>query len=321
MDDKMPTRSTEALLAKKAELVRKNKVGKAITPSQYPFPAFVMCPPVYVDNAIANNPWMKPGEKIDKPKFLAQWYSFFNKLAANSFVQLVTPVKGLQDQVYMNSFMYLPHLKKNDVIILSNFMAPGRAGEEAIVGALLKDMGYQVFKNPYKYEGEPETKYLHDNIYIGGYGQRSSIDAHKWIRDNFEAKIIPVRVKDEKLYHLDCMCLPMGPENTALCTSLCTPEEIARVEKVTNVVSVSLPSAYHGICNSLKVDDVLYNSSNIRYLKKIDKEYETERKKNADLEKIAHGLGYEVIYVDLSECEKSGAYLSCFVAHLNWRDE
>jgi N-dimethylarginine dimethylaminohydrolase len=315
--DKMPTRSTEALLAKKAELVRKNKVGKAITPSQYAFPCFVLCPPVYADTKIANNPWMKGVEKIDREKFMAQWFNFYTVLSSNALVYLVTPVKGLQDQTYLNSAVYLPHLKKSDVIILSNFTAPGRPGEEVMSGGMLKELGYQVFQCPFKFEAEPELKFLHDNIYIGGYGIRTDIKALQWIRDNFEARIIPMRETDPKIYHLDCSVFPLTKEDTMICTSLFTDEEVKRVEKVTNVISVSKNGAYFGICNSLKVDDVVFNASNLLYLKKGDEEYTKERAKNDELEKICRKLGLEVIYFDLSECEKQGAYLSCFCMTLS----
>lgn len=306
---------------RRIDLIKKHKLSDTETPSQYPFQVFALCPPVYVDNAVQNNPWMKKGQTINKERFLAQWYNFYSILAANALVYLITPTKGLQDQTYVNCFMYLPHIKKNDVIILSNFTAPGRAGEEEVAGSLLEDLGYQIVKCPHKFEGEPELKYIKDNIYLGGYGIRTDYKTHLWLQDNWNCRIIPVRETDEKLYHLDCMAFPMGRENLMLCTDMVKPETIKKIEKVVNVVPISKNGAYMGACNSLKVDDVIYNSSDLQFKKRTDEDYEKERKKNAELEKICSDLGMEIVYVDLSECEKSGAYLSCFVAHLNWRDD
>ena len=46
--------------------------------------------------------------------------------------------------------------------------------------------------------------------------------------------------------------------------------------------------------------------------------YDEQKHKNERLETILFDLGMELIYFDLSECEASGAKLSCFVSHLNY---
>ena len=288
------------------------------TPSQHPFPVFALCPPVYVDNAIKNNIWMKgENQKIDKDKFMGQWYNLYNVLAANSLVYLITPVKGLQDQTYVNSFAYLPNVKP-DTIVLSNFTAAGRSGEEDVAGSLFKDLGYTVVQCPYKFEGEPELKYIRDNIYIGGYGIRTDIKAHKWLTDTYGCKIISAKTT-EKLYHLDCLVFPMSKEKVMVCTEAFSPETVKEIEKVAQVVPVALKDGDRGICNSLMVEQCVYNASSLQFMKKTDEDYEQERSKCEHLEKICRDLGFELLFFDLSECEKSGAQLSCFVSHLNMK--
>ena len=300
------------------EEIQDFEVKAPTTPSQYAFPVFTLCPPIYADTAIKNNPWMN-GEDIDKDKFMAQWYNLYNVLAGNSLVYLICPSKGLQDQVYMNCFSYLPHYKKKDTIILSNFTAEGREGEEIVAGRLLKDLGYDLHQCPYKFEGEPELKYLHDNIYLGGHGIRSDIRAHQWIEEQFGAKIIPILETDEKLYHLDCNVFPITEDDTLICTELVEPKTLREIEKVTNVISVSHEAATNGICNSVAVERVIYNASSLKYMHKTDEGYELEVQKNKELEDICRKLTCELLYFDLSECEKSGAYLSCFISHLSYR--
>ena len=296
------------------------KKDSTITPSQYPFPVFALCPPVYVDTAITNNPWMKSEEPIDKEKFLAQWYNFYNLIASCSLIYLITPIRGLQDQTYINCAMYLPHASP-DTIILSNFTAPGRSGEEWVAGDLFQDLGYTIEQSPYKFEGEPELKYIRDNIYLGFWGIRTDKTTHSWLEKKYNCKIILVHVTDDKLYHGDCFAFPLGRENLLLCTDLITPAEVKQIEKVVNIIPVSKSAAYMGICNSVKVSDVIFNCSDMQFLKHTEEEYKKEYKKNEELDKICSDLGMETIYCDLSECEKSGAYLSCFCMHLNWRDD
>ena len=296
---------------------------KIVTPSQNPFPTFALCPPTYVDNAVKNNKWMKElkgkDAKIDKEKFMAQWYNLYNVLAANSLVYLICPTKGLQDQTYVNCAAYLPHVKDRDVIILSNFTADGRTGEEIVAGELFKDLGYELYQCPFRFEGEPELKYLHDDVYIGGYGFRSDIRAHQWIMKHFGGTIIPLKETDEGLYHLDCSVFPLNAENTMIATDLVDKATLDMIAKYTNIVSVTKDDADRGIANSLMVEGVLYNSSSLKYMKKSDPDYAKELKKNQHLEKICDKLGLEVLYFNLDECEKSGAQCSCFIMHLNYR--
>lgn len=292
-----------------------------VTPSQSPFPVFAMCQPLYVDNAIQNNPTMKEfAEPLNKEKFMAQWFNFYNVLAANSLVYLIVPVRGLQDEVYVNSFAYLPHIQDRDVIILSNFVGEGRAGEEIAAGTLFKDLGYEVEQCPYKFEGEPELKWLPGaKTYIGGYGFRSDIKAHNWLKEKYGAKIIPLRETDDVLYHLDCSAFPIGKDSVLLCTEIMERATVREIEKVANVIPVSKEDSYAGICNSLQVESQLYNASSLQYMRRGDKDYQQTKTKDENLQDICTKLGIEVTFFDLSECEKSGAKLSCFTSHLNFR--
>ncbi|MDE2097255.1 MAG: hypothetical protein KGL39_08440, partial [Patescibacteria group bacterium] len=274
----------------------------------------------FVDNAIKNNATMKElaTEEINRPKFLAQWYNLYNVLAANSLVYLLPPVKGLQDQTYVNCFAYLPHVKNKNVIVLSNFTAEGREGEEWVAAGLLRELGYEVVKCPFRFEGEPELKYLRDNIYIGGYGFRSDIRAHRWLEEKYGCKILYIKETDEVLYHLDCSVLPLNEYNVMMCCELMEREQVHEVEKYATVHPISKQDAYEGAANSLKVEQCIYNSSPLAYMRKTDEGYEQQKHKNARIEAIANDLGMEITYFDLSECEASGAKLSCFVSHLNY---
>jgi N-dimethylarginine dimethylaminohydrolase len=297
-----------------------NKAWMPKTPSQYPQPVFVMCPPAFVDNKIKNNSTMKDmaDAVMDRPKFLAQWYNLYNVLAANSLTYLLPPKKGLQDQTYVNCFAYLPHVKNKNVIVLSNFTAEGREGEEWVAASLLRELGYEVVKCPFRFEGEPELKYLRDNIYIGGYGFRSDIRAHRWLEETFGCKILYIKETDEVLYHLDCSVLPLNDYNVIMCAELMDRKQLAEVEKYATIHPISKADAYAGAANSLKVEGAIYNSSNLAYLRRTDEEYAVQAHKNDRLQAIADVLGMEIIYFDLSECEASGAKLSCFVSHLNY---
>ena len=293
------------------------------TPSQSPFPVFVLCQPMYVDNKIANNIWMKElkgkDREIDHERFMGEWWNFYRLLSADSMVYLIPPIRGLQDQVYVNSFAYLPHLKDKDVIVLSNFTADGREGEETMAGIFLGSLGYECVRCPHKFEGEPELKYLRDNIYFGGYGQRTQIEAHRWIEKTYGAKVISIKEKDPHLYHLDCTLFVLNEENIMCCTEIFDAPTVKEIEKVADIHPVTLDDCHENICNSIRVVDLIITSSSLLFMQKRDPDYKDEWKKNENLEKICNELGLEIMFIEMSEAAKSGAALSCFTAHLNYR--
>lgn len=290
------------------------------TPSQYPMPVFTLCPPVYAENTIKNNPTMQEhkNKPIDKNKFLAEWYNLYNVLAANALVYLLTPIKGLQDQTYVNSFAYLPHYTKKDTIILSNFTAEGRAGEEEVAGGLLADLGYELHKCPFKFEGDAELKWLRDDIYLGGYGFRTDIRALNWIEETFGAKIIKIKETDEILYHLDCSAFVFNDFTVMLCAEIMDSKTVHEIEKLAAIIPVSRADAYEGICNCIKVEDAIYNSSPLEFMKPTEDNYGLQKHKNETLERICRENGSELIYFDLRECESSGAKCSCFCGTLHF---
>lgn len=132
-------------------------------------------------------------------------------------------------------------------------------------------------------------------------------------------QIVKLRLTDPYLYHLDCLVFPINRESTLVCTELLAPEEVAELEKVTNIIDVSVDEAYSGICNSVRLPKVVLNSSHLQELRKGSEDYQREVQKNRKLEDVAADLALEVSYFNLSEFHKSGALLSCMVMHLNRR--
>ncbi len=291
------------------------------TPSQMPYPVFVVCPPMYVDTKIKNNIWMKTNKgkdvEIDKEQFMGEWLRFYQLLASNSYVLSLPAKRGLQDQTYVNCFVYLPHIKDRDIIVLSNFTAEGRAGEEVVAGDMLSKLGYKCIKAPFKFEGEPELKYLRDDIYFGGYGFRSDARTHSWIEKTFHCRVIKIKEHDEFCYHLDCNLFVLNDQNVMCCTSAVDKSAVKEIEKVANVFPVTKEDCYEDICNIVRVGDLIICASGIQFMKSTDPLYNLQKKKNEKLQKIANGLGLEVIFLQMDENAKSGAATSCLVGTLN----
>jgi N-dimethylarginine dimethylaminohydrolase len=313
--------SVETLVA---ERENQPAVRENVSPGTLTRPAFVMNLPFSFSTAEANNPWMEdmPTEKrrVDRKLATVQFLNVYRYLASEAVVYLLpTPRNcGLQDLVFTaNLGVVLEHWPQRDVVIISNFTSEPRRGETAVGADFFEAMGYRVHVAPSKFEGDAELKHLHDNIYVGGYGTRSERETYDWMERTFGMQVIKVRLTDPYLYHLDCSVFPITRENTLVCTELFEEEEVAEIERHTNIIDVSVDVSYSGICNSLRLSNTLLNASHIHDLKAGTQEYTHELTKNRRIEDIAANLALEVTFFNLSEYLKGGALLSCMVMHLN----
>ena len=292
------------------------------TPSQLPVQSFVMNFPHTFSTDNPNNIWMEEmSEKeltINRPKAYKQFMDLYNFMAGQSLVHLLPAEGNFQDLIYVaNLGLHLPHICKENHILLSNYTSPPRQGEEFVGEKFFNQMGYKTAISPYKWEGEADIKYLHDNVYIGGFGIRSDIKSYKWMEENYDMKIIKVKMVDEYMYHLDCSIFPLSPDKTMVCTELYEAEELKQIEKYTEIVDINVDDSTYGMANSVRLGNMILCASNISELKKSDEFYEGEKHKIESLEKICSDEGMEPVIFNLSEYMKSGAMLSCMVMHLN----
>lgn len=295
-----------------------------LNPTSLERPAYLLNVPFSLQAETPNNVWMqelKPDERhIDIKKAVNQFSQLYHFLAAESIVYLLpTPkIQGFQDLVYTaNLGIVIDHLSDHNTVILSNFSSKVRTPETDVGKGFFEQMGYNIAIPPYHFEGEAELKHLFNNVYIGGYGMRSDKRAYEWMQEKFDMKIITLEEKDPYLYHLDCTVFPLTRQDTMVCTQMYTKAEIKQIEAVSNIIDISIDDAFSGICNSVRMGNILLNASNIHEMKRSDKYYESERQKNRIFEDIAVQYGFEVAFFNISEFLKSGALLSCMVMHLN----
>ena len=244
----------------------------------------------------------------------------YRYLASEALVYLLPTPRDckLQDLVFTaNLGIVLEHIESKDTVVLSNFTSEPRRGETEVGVGFFEAMGYRTHISPARFEGDAELKHLHDNVYVGGYGQRSQREAYDWMERTFDMEIVKLEETDPYLYHLDCTVFPITREDTLVGTEMYEKNELAALEKHTNVIDVSADECYSGICNSVRLSNTILNASNIHDLKAGTEEYAAELQKNRRLEDIATNLAFEVSYFNLDEYLKGGALLSCMVMHLN----
>jgi len=296
------------------------------TPSQLQIQSYLMNFPHTLNTSQPNNIWMEEMFNkdpksliINKDRAYRQWLDLYTFLAGSSLVYLLPNKKEFQDITYVaNLGIHLHHIQDDNIIILSNFTSEPRKGEELVGKQFFESMGYKTIISPFKFEGEADLKYLGGNNYIGGWGIRSQIETYEWLNKHpdLNINVIPVEMVDDYLYHLDCSIFPLTTSDCMVCTEMFTEQEIAHIERYTNIIDVEYDDAMGGITNSLRMSNLIINSSNISELKAHDEDYVFEKNKINNLEKICGKLGMEPVIINLSEFYKSGGMLSCLVMNL-----
>ena len=293
-------------------------------PTQLHRPSYLLNFPFSYTTEVANNAWMDEladaDREPDHDKAMVQFLELYRFLSSDGLVYVLPTPRGrsLQDLVFTaNLGIVLGHVEGQSTAVVSNFTSEPRRGESEVGTRFFESMGYDVHVAPFRFEGEAELKHLHDNVYVGGYGIRSEREAYEWMEQEFDMEVVKLRETDDFLYHLDCTVFPITREDTLVCTEMYERDEIAALERHTNVIDVPADDCYQGICNSVRLANTILNSSRIHELKKGTDDYRAELAKNRRLEDIATELAFEVSYFNLSEYEKGGALLSCMVLHLN----
>lgn len=277
-------------------------------PSEIDSPAFMMCFPFTVSNAVPNNVLMTSTRPYNLKRAFRQWTALYNKLAEHSVVYLLPHDNLLfQDLPYVaNIGSVLPH--DDTIVLLANFKSEPRRGEDRIGGEMFERMGYWTRRPPHFWEGEADLKFIRKNLYVGGYGIRSDLAAYHWMREQLDMDVICVKMTDERLYHLDCLFFPLDHERALVATDVLGPLELRELEKHVDIVSVPSEFTYDGWTNA------------VRCGRKLHLNVPPSKESNDALEEfVVNKLGLEPELTNLGEFDKSGADLSCLVMHLNYR--
>jgi lysine-ketoglutarate reductase/saccharopine dehydrogenase-like protein (TIGR00300 family) len=173
---------------------------------------FLLCPPRFYGVEYVINPWMEGNVgRADQALAAVQWEGLRRRLAALAGVELIDPVDGLPDMTFTAN----AGLVHDDLFIPARLRFPQRQPETPHVTAWFRDHGYRVveLRGPGTFEGEGDALFQPgEPLLWAGYGVRSSLQAHRELAEILGVEVIPLRLVDERFYHLDtCFCaLPGG---------------------------------------------------------------------------------------------------------------
>jgi N-dimethylarginine dimethylaminohydrolase len=291
------------------------------------FPVLLMNLPLSLSASIPNNAYMDDlslsEREIRLDKALLQFRALYEHIAQSAIVYLLPSTPGFQDQTYVSNLgVVLPHCRE-DTVIVSRFRSRPRVGEEKTGAKFFDLMNFRVEQPPETFAGEPvylegeaDLKHIRGNLYVGAHAMRTSRSGLSWAAERFDMTIIPFRIVDPYLYHLDCCLFRMTEDAVLLCTSVADRTSLRALERHCEIIDVSLGHARAGITNGLLLPDEILCDSPIATLGKGSEAYDVEKSKINRLEEIGARFGRALRPFCVSEFYKSGALLSCLIMHI-----
>jgi len=177
-----------------------------VMPATKPSPArtalrrhYLMCRPEHFEVRYAINPWMRPGEPVDRALAIAQWEELRQTYVdLGHRVELIEPVPGLPDMVYAANGATVVGGR----VLAARFRHRERAAEAVAYRAWFEAAGYPVVEPEFVNEGEGDLLVVGD-VVLAGYGFRTDPRAHAEAAAVLGREVVPLRLVDPRFYHLD----------------------------------------------------------------------------------------------------------------------
>jgi lysine-ketoglutarate reductase/saccharopine dehydrogenase-like protein (TIGR00300 family) len=171
-----------------------------------------MCRPDWYGVEYVINPWMEGHVgRVDRAAAIAQWEALHAIVSAHADVRLLPPHEGLPDMPFVAN----AGLVWQNTCFVSRFRFAQRERETPHHVRWFGEAGFEVqsLKGSASFEGEGDALFQPGHAWLwAGYGVRTDLQVYAELQDRLNVDIVPLRLVDERFYHLDtCFCpLPGG---------------------------------------------------------------------------------------------------------------
>jgi lysine-ketoglutarate reductase/saccharopine dehydrogenase-like protein (TIGR00300 family) len=261
-----------------------------------------MCMPRFYGVAYVINPWMEGNiGRADAVRALEQWAELRRVLSAHGTVELTQPADGLPDMPFTAN----AGLVYGQAFVPARFRFPQRQPETPRFTEWFRRNGYRILELPRQgtFEGEGDALFQPgEPLLWGGYGVRTALQAYHDLADLLDIEVIPLRLVDERFYHLDtCFCpLPGGrllyyPD----AFDRDSVETIAARVPADRRIEADAADALRFACNAIVIDGVLLTNA-----------------ASPALQERLGAWGYAVAICPLDEFLLAGGSAKCLALHL-----
>lgn len=160
---------------------------------------YLLSRPEYFEVAYRINPWMDPGDRVDRELAGKQWRRLRETLEELGHAVYELPSEpGLPDMVYAANGGFV----LDGVAYGARFRHPQRAAEAGHHQRWYEQHGWRFRAPSAVNEGEGDLVWTGTWI-VAGYGFRTEAAAHQEVQEIFGRPVISLRLTDPRFYHLD----------------------------------------------------------------------------------------------------------------------
>jgi N-dimethylarginine dimethylaminohydrolase len=250
-----------------------------------------MCRPTYFDVSYAINPWMNPGDGVDRERALAQWERLLETYRGLGHrVDLLEPLPEQPDMVFAANGAVVARGK----VLGAMFANPERADEAPAHRAWFTSAGFDVRSPKNVNEGEGDFAVVGGAI-LAGTGFRTDHAAHLEAQEHFGMPVISLSLTDPRFYHLDTALFVLDETNVAYYPDAFSAgsQEVLRRLYPDAVIATEADALAFGLNSVSDGRHVVIESDAVELIAELDRR------------------GYEPVPVDLSEFRKAGGGPKC----------
>lgn len=278
-------------------------------------------PPVFVTSAVecdgshprtdacgfrvawAINPYMRPGSG-DLARARAQATAFAATLRAEGAEVIELPfVHGAFDSVFMKDPVVLVEHKGARRALLAHHRFAERRVERSARARALATLGFDPCEPAAEHwEGGDLVLAPHLGVALFGHGPRSSLRAAAWLERMLAMPIVPLALRDARLFHLD-MALSVLPDRSVLvCRDAFEPGALGALANlaVHDVVSVPPGEALAFGLNLVPIGDAVLTGADAPFVRRVLRQ-----------------RGLRPVRVTLDEFHLAGGSAACLVARVH----
>lgn len=264
---------------------------------------FLMCPPEYFDVSYIINPWMHGNvRKIDNALAKQQWRALYDILTDHATVRLVHPQPGSPDMVFTAN----AGLVRGRRFLVSRFRYPERQYEEPYFADWFLDRGYEVMLMPrdVPFEGAGDALFdrAEKRLWFA-YGHRSVLAAREAIESRLGARVVPLKLTDQRFYHLDTCFCPLDGGHVLYYPAAFDAASRATIERLVAAdrrIAVGEEDALAFACNAVAAGrTIVVNRATTAFVDALGRR------------------GFEVVQTPLSEFMKAGGSAKCLTLRLD----
>src|SRR2546428_1644534 len=263
---------------------------------------FLLCTPRFYRVEYVINPWMEGNVgRTDAEEAMRQWEALRAALAARADLELLGPAAGLPDMPFTAN----AGLVHEDTFVPARFRFPQRAPETRHAVEWFRRRGSRIVELPGRgtFEGEGDALFQPGAPLLwGGYGVRTSVEAHRHLAEMLDAEVVPLRLVDDPFHPLDTCFCPLPEGRVFYYRDAFDRESLDRI--AARVPSeqrceVDAADALHSACNAVVTGGAVI----------------TNFASDALRERMA-GWGHEVVVCPLGQFILAGGAAKCLVLQL-----